>query len=136
LNRSILCGKVQSVIHNKTAIVVVARQVRFENANFYKQRQLVFKKYMVHDEENEMDPGDEVLIKKSKPHSKRKHWEFYKFAKKDPGASWARRFPEVVLTKEEQRRREKEERVRMENLNSERAKRASLTPSIEELINK
>jgi len=135
LNKSILCGKVQRIIHDKTAVVIIARQVRFKNANFYKDREIKFKKYMVHDEKNQMDFGDEVLIKKSRPHSKMKHWEFHKFVKKDPGASWARRFPEVTATKEELRKREKDDRLREELLVQERGKRKALIPSFEELLN-
>ncbi len=40
----------------------------------YKKYVKVFKKYMIHDESNDVKVGDEVFIKSSRPFSKRKTW--------------------------------------------------------------
>eukprot|EP01118_Nematostelium_gracile_P001975 TRINITY_DN12046_c0_g1_i1.p1 TRINITY_DN12046_c0_g1~~TRINITY_DN12046_c0_g1_i1.p1 ORF type:complete len:141 (-),score=34.81 TRINITY_DN12046_c0_g1_i1:131-553(-) len=121
LNKSILCGKVAKVIHDKTAVVVVARQIRFKNVGRYHDRQLIFKKFMIHDEKNEVDVGDEVLIKKSRPHSKMKHWEFYKFAFKHPGNAYGRMHPEFKLSRDEIKKADKAEQVRQSEFAKEKS---------------
>lgn len=66
-----LTGKVVSTKMNKTAVVKVERRVKHPVYEKYIRRST---KYHVHDEANELNEGDTVLIKESRPLSKTKTW--------------------------------------------------------------
>tara|TARA_Y100001970_G_C14237713_1_gene862927 strand:+ start:2587 stop:2838 length:252 start_codon:yes stop_codon:yes gene_type:complete len=66
-----LSGKVVSNKMDKSATVVVERQIRHPiNGKFIKRSS----KFHIHDEENMCKVGQTVLIKQSKPVSKTKSW--------------------------------------------------------------
>ena len=66
-----LVGEVVSNKMDKTIVVKVAR--RFKHPT-YKKYVTRTKKYMAHDERNEANIGDQVLIVESRPLSARKRW--------------------------------------------------------------
>lgn len=66
-----LKGVVSSNKMNKTITVVVSNTVRHPSYNKFMKRS---KKYHAHDERNECEIGDVVLIKESAPYSKTKKW--------------------------------------------------------------
>jgi small subunit ribosomal protein S17 len=53
---------------------VVGRTFFLRQHRKYKKYIRVFKKYLIHDEDNSVKIGDEVFIKSSRPISKRKTW--------------------------------------------------------------
>jgi len=66
-----LLGRVISNKMNKSATVVVERQVKHPvNGKYIKRTS----KFHIHDENNECQIGQQVLIKQSKPISKTKSW--------------------------------------------------------------
>jgi small subunit ribosomal protein S17 len=66
-----LLGRVVSNKMNKSATVVVERQVKHPvNGKYIKRTS----KFHIHDENNECQIGQQVLIKQSKPISKTKSW--------------------------------------------------------------
>ena len=66
-----LLGRVVSNKMNKSATVVVERQVKHPvNGKYIKRTS----KFHIHDEDNECQIGQQVLIKQSKPISKTKSW--------------------------------------------------------------
>jgi len=69
--KKVLKGKVVSDKSNKTIVVEVSR--RFIHPKF-KKVITTFKKYHVHDENNNFKIGDQVSIIESKPISKLKRW--------------------------------------------------------------
>jgi len=64
-------GIVVSNEMDKTAVVSVARRVR--HAKYHKTL-VRNEKYMVHDERNECEPGDRVMIAETRPLSRHKRW--------------------------------------------------------------
>jgi small subunit ribosomal protein S17 len=64
---------------DKTAVVAVAR---FFNHALYHKRVRRTTKYKVHDEKNETQKGDLVLIAQTRPMSKEKHWRLLKIVRK------------------------------------------------------
>src|SRR3990167_1880032 len=50
--------------------------------------------YMCHDEHELCNKGDEVLIQKSRPFSKRKHWKVHSWVRREPGPIWFRIHPD------------------------------------------
>ena len=46
------------------------------------------------------DIGDQVMIQKCRPISKRKHWKLVEIVKKDPGAVYLREHPEYIVTRQ------------------------------------
>ena len=66
-----LTGKVVSTKMDKTATVSVERLVKHARYHKYIKRR---KTYMVHDENNQTNPGDVVVIEESRPISRRKRW--------------------------------------------------------------
>lgn len=72
-------GKVISNKSDKTLTVLVNRKVKH---SFYGKIITRSKKYHVHDENNEGQIGDTVLIEESKPISKTKTWKLAKFISK------------------------------------------------------
>lgn len=71
-------GIVASNKNEKTIIIVV--QMRYQHPK-YKKTVLKTKRYMAHDEENQCNPGDIVLVEESRPLSKQKHWKLKKILK-------------------------------------------------------
>ena len=66
-----LLGRVVSNKMNKSATVVVERQVKHPvNGKYIKRTS----KFHIHDENNECQIGQQVLIKQSRPISKTKSW--------------------------------------------------------------
>ena len=70
-----LQGKVVSHKMDKTAVVLVS--TRKSHPDYHKKIKWS-KKYLFHDEENEVKEGDQVEIIESRPRSKRKRFTFHK----------------------------------------------------------
>ncbi|NOQ22132.1 MAG: 30S ribosomal protein S17 [Candidatus Aegiribacteria sp.] len=70
-NRRILTGTVISNTMEKTVVVEV---VSLKAHPVYKKRYRTTKKYYVHDEENQCNPGDKISISETRPLSKTKRW--------------------------------------------------------------
>jgi|TARA_B100001142_G_C14293331_1_gene639837 small subunit ribosomal protein S17 len=66
-------GVVISTKMNKTAVVNV--ESRYSHP-IYSKIMIKTKKYLVHDELEECNAGDKVLIQESRPLSKKKRWRF------------------------------------------------------------
>ena len=76
-------GVVVSSAMDKTIVVAVRRRVRYPR---YRKYITVSKKFMAHDERNECNVGDRVIISESRPLSKNKRWRLRQVlekAKKD-----------------------------------------------------
>jgi len=78
MSRKTLNGKVVSDKNNKTIVVIVKR--RYSHP-FFGKVITSSKKYHVHDEKNDFKIGDNVKIIESRPYSKSKRWEVYKWYK-------------------------------------------------------
>jgi small subunit ribosomal protein S17 len=70
--RRVLQGVVTSDVNEKTVTVLVER--RFMNP-VYKKFIVRSKKYLAHDESNNVKTGEKVRIRECRPLSKRKRWE-------------------------------------------------------------
>ncbi len=70
-NRRILTGTVISNAMDKTVVVEV---VSLKAHPVYKKRYRTTKKYYVHDEDNQCNPGDKITISETRPLSKTKRW--------------------------------------------------------------
>ena len=70
--KRVLTGKIIKKSGDKTVSVLVTRQTTHP---IYKKIIRVSKKYLAHDETNNLSVGDHVKIVESKPLSKRKSWE-------------------------------------------------------------
>jgi small subunit ribosomal protein S17 len=66
-----LTGVVVSNKMEKSATVRVERLVKHRRYHKYIKRS---KMYLVHDEANSVNPGDQVVIEESRPISRRKRW--------------------------------------------------------------
>jgi len=78
-NRRRLTGRVVSDKMNKTVIVLVERQVKHPlYGKFLKKSS----KYHAHDDTNECQIGDTVLIEEGTPRSKTKSWSVAKLVEK------------------------------------------------------
>lgn len=64
-------GTVVSNKMNKTIVVVVEKKLKHP---FYSKTIVKRKRYMAHDEEEICSLGDKVLIKETRPLSKKKRW--------------------------------------------------------------
>jgi len=73
-------GTVISDVNDKTIVVKVSRDVEHP---IYKKNYRVSKKFHAHDEKNEAQIGDVVLISESKPLSKQKTWRLEKIISKN-----------------------------------------------------
>ena len=73
--RRILNGKVVKKSGDKTVSVLVTRQTTHP---IYKKIIRVSKKYLAHDENNNITVGESVKIQETKPLSKSKSWEVIK----------------------------------------------------------
>ena len=69
--RRVLTGTVISNAMDKTVVVEV---VSLKAHPVYKKRYRTTKKYYVHDEENQCNPGDKISISEMRPLSKTKRW--------------------------------------------------------------
>jgi small subunit ribosomal protein S17 len=70
-----LQGQVVSKKMNKTIAVVISRTVKHPLYEKYMRRST---KLLAHDENNECNEGDIVIIESSRPVSKRKSWRLHK----------------------------------------------------------
>jgi len=70
-NRRVLTGTVISNAMEKTVVVEV---ISLKAHPVYKKRYRTTKKYYVHDEENQCNPGDKITISETRPLSKSKRW--------------------------------------------------------------
>jgi small subunit ribosomal protein S17 len=64
---------------DKTVTVLVRRLVKHDKYEKYLRRDSVFH---VHDEHNEAEEGDRVVIRPTRPLSKTKHWRLVKIVEK------------------------------------------------------
>jgi small subunit ribosomal protein S17 len=71
MSRFVLEGVVTSNACNKTVTVLVTRRVMHPK---YKKYVNITKKYHAHDEKNECEIGDRVMIRETSPISKTKCW--------------------------------------------------------------
>ena len=71
MTKKVLKGIVTSTKNNKTIVVEVTRKFKHP---FYEKVIKRSKKYHAHDENNECNVNDEVLIQESRPLSKTKRW--------------------------------------------------------------
>jgi len=69
--RKVLTGTVISASMDKTVVVEVES---LKAHPVYKKRYRTTKKYYVHDEENQCNPGDRISISETRPLSKTKRW--------------------------------------------------------------
>ncbi len=69
--RKTMTGKVVSNRMNKTIVVAVTRRIKNRT---YKKYMNSRTKYKVHDEQNECNIGDMVVIRESRPLSAEKRW--------------------------------------------------------------
>jgi len=67
-----LKGVVVSTKMQKTVVVAVNKFVQHKK---YKKRYKVTKKYQAHDEQENFQEGDKVIIQESRPISKKKTWQ-------------------------------------------------------------
>jgi len=72
-------GRVTSDSMEKTIVVSVVTKVKHPAYGKYISRT---KKYVVHDEQNECNVGDRVLIVETRPLSKRKRWRLREVVEK------------------------------------------------------
>jgi len=72
-------GMVVSNKMNKTAVVEITESVKHKKYSKIMKRSIKFK---VHDENNECDVGDKVLIMETRPLSKDKHFRLVKILEK------------------------------------------------------
>jgi small subunit ribosomal protein S17 len=70
-NRKTRRGSVVSNGMDKSVVILVERKVRHKLYGKYIRRRM---KYMAHDENNECNVGDTVLIEECRPLSKNKRW--------------------------------------------------------------
>jgi small subunit ribosomal protein S17 len=61
------------------------------------------KNYMTHDEEETCNVGDKVMIQKSRPYSKRKHWKVVEIVAKNPVVDFLREHPEYIVSRKERK---------------------------------
>ncbi len=71
-NRRVIQGKVIKRAGNKSATILVERKVLHPR---YHKIVKKFKKYIIHDENNELNVNDEVLAVECRPYSKRKKFK-------------------------------------------------------------
>lgn len=77
--RKNILGKVTSVKMNKTIVVQATRQTKHPKYHKYYNQ---YKKFKAHDENNECEVGDRVLIVESQPISKEKKFRLRKIVEK------------------------------------------------------
>jgi len=77
--RKIRVGQVVGTSMDKTVVVKVERRTRHPRFHKYMLRS---KKYLVHDEQNQLGVGDKVRIIETRPLSKRKNWRLLNVVEK------------------------------------------------------
>jgi len=77
--------KVGRVVSNKMNKTIVVAVERLKKHPIYKRTYKVTKKFHVHDENNEGQIGDTVLIEESRPISKTKHWRLVQIVRRGSG---------------------------------------------------
>lgn len=77
--------KVGRVVSNKMDKTIVVAVERLKKHRIYKRTYKVTKKFHVHDENNQGQIGDTVLIEESRPISKTKHWRLVQIVKRGSG---------------------------------------------------
>ncbi len=77
--RKVLTGVVVSNKMDKSVVVLVERLVKHPMYKKYVRRRA---KFMAHDENNECQVGDVVLIRECRPLSRRKRWRVSKIVKR------------------------------------------------------
>lgn len=75
-----LKGSVVRCASDKTSVVRVFRVIEH---SLYKKKMRRFKQYLCHDQENRCRVGDEVVIRQSAPHSKKKKFEIVEIVCQD-----------------------------------------------------
>lgn len=70
-SRKIRVGEVVGTSMDKTAVVSVERRTQHPKFHKYLNRS---KKYLVHDEQNQLGVGDKVRIVETRPLSRKKNW--------------------------------------------------------------
>jgi len=78
-----LTGIVTSALRNKTITVTVTSR---ETHPIYKKQYTVSRKYTAHDEKNEANLGDKVMIVETRPISKTKSFKLDKVLEKSVGS--------------------------------------------------
>ena len=78
-SRKVRVGEVVGTGMDKTAVVKAERRKRHPRFLKYIVRS---KKYLVHDEENQLAVGDKVRIIETRPLSKRKNWRLFNVVEK------------------------------------------------------
>nr|YP_010444263.1 ribosomal protein S17 [Fibrocapsa japonica]UTE95150.1 ribosomal protein S17 [Fibrocapsa japonica] len=74
--------KIGIVISNKmTKTIVIAVENRYKSP-IYSKIKISTKQYLVHDEFNECNVGDKIIVKESRPLSKKKRWVLKKIIDK------------------------------------------------------
>ncbi|PRP74689.1 30S ribosomal protein S17 [Planoprotostelium fungivorum] len=82
---------ISAKLMNKTIKVAVPR------VKIFKGRQIArLSRFMVHDENNEADIGDKVLIKQCLRITQNKHHKLHTIFEKDPTAAYAKEHPEFL----------------------------------------
>lgn len=66
------------VLKNKMEKTVVVQTKRLQQNSQFKTYRYIYTKYKAHDENNECNIGDKVLIRESRPLSKEKRWTVVK----------------------------------------------------------
>jgi len=74
--------KIGIVISNKMQKTIVVKVENRYSHPLYLKTIVKTKKYLAHDEENQCNIGDQVLLCESKPLSKRKRWNLSKIISK------------------------------------------------------
>ena len=91
---------VRTATEKTTMVKVTHRRAQRIYGNFMSRNKL----YMCHDEHELCNIGDEVLIQKSRPFSKRKHWKVHSWVRREPSALWFKIHPEYALNEEDKER--------------------------------
>ena len=74
--------KIGIVISNKMEKTVVIKVENRYSHPIYGKIVIKTKKYLVHDENQECNIGDQVLVQECRPLSKKKHWKLVKIISK------------------------------------------------------
>lgn len=74
-----LTGLVISATNDKTITVAVTTK---KTHPIYGKQYLVTNKYLAHDEKNQANVGDQVIVSESRPYSKKKHYTLDKIIEK------------------------------------------------------
>ena len=74
--------KIGTVISNNMEKTIVVKVENRYSHPIYSKTIVKTKKYLVHDEENQCNVGDQVLVQESRPLSRRKRWILTKIISK------------------------------------------------------